>query len=218
MAGYVRRPHYNGRSEKSPKRIEDFRQPFGRGSSGGALPPKGVDVSVKKEEVEGRQLAPGQKMVEKLPMTAEEYIQLKSFSRPSWLITDDPYPIVVPANGTVPAIAKITSDHDFEVCKIMSSHTGDYIVEITDTSTGRKLMNRPIHVVGIAGNAGLPFVLCTTLFLNRSAGLQLTFTDLSGAENTIYFMMHGVSHFYREALNLTAGLPSGDYPEYLRMP
>ena len=214
MPGYGRTPGYNERSKKAPRRMRDFREK----SSGGALPHLGVYVSVRKEMVEGRQLAPGQKVVEKMPITAEEYIQLKTFSRPSWLTTDDPYPVIVPANGAVPAIMKITADHDFEVCKIMSAQTGDYTVDMRDTSTGRNLMNRPIHVTGIAGNAGLPFVLCTTLFLNRASGLQLTFTDLSGAENTIYFTMHGVSHLYREALNLTAGLPLGDYPQYLRMP
>ena len=127
----------------------------------------------------------------------------KRYVKPFWQTTD-PDVVTVPANGNsgiVPMSIDQSTGH-FEVFYFEYEADGPFSIQIFDEGNRNFLMNRPVHINTIAGNARRPFILPETIFINVARGtrqLSLVFYDLSGAENDIQFTMVGRRFTYKEA-------------------
>jgi len=167
-----------------------------------------------------------------MAMTTEEYLRKKTFERPGFYGIDNPLQTTAPYPGsfllgagvgvTGTAQIQITAEADFEAVKFMAfGYTSakvaltDFLVKITETASGRDLMNQPILCVCLAGTSRLPLILPVTLFINRASQITLSFTNLNAAAQYIYFTMLGIKYYYPRALNLTGRTPED--VEYKRL-
>jgi hypothetical protein len=165
-------------------------------------------------------------------MTTEEWLKKKTFERPGFYGIDNPLQTTAPYPGsfllgagvgvTGTAQIQITAEADFEVVKIMSfgylvngTAVTSFLVKMTETASGRDLMNQPILVTCLAGTSQLPLILPVTLFINRASQITLSFTNLNAAAQYIYFTLLGIKYYYPRALNLTGRTPED--VEYKRL-
>jgi hypothetical protein len=89
------------------------------------------------------------------------------------------------------ATVTVDNDADFEWRWIIANSTGLFSVSLLDKFTSRPLMPSNINGENIAGTAQLPFILPKPYLLRRTSTVQASFTDRSGAGNTIQFCLVG---------------------------
>jgi hypothetical protein len=160
-------------------------------------------------------------------MTTAEWLKKKTFERPGFYGIDNPLQTTAPYPGsfllgagvgvTGTAQIQITAEADFEAVKIMAfgftpakAALTDFLVKMTETASGRDLMNQPILAVCLAGTSQLPLILPVTLFINRASQITLTFTNLNALAQHIYFTLLGIKYYYPRALNLTSRAAAED--------
>lgn len=114
---------------------------------------------------------------------------------PYWLLTDLPSNIVtVPANQSSPLQTMILSGvGPMRIVNFGIQNTGAarMFMRLQDGETPRGLMNGAIHIGAICGGAGRPFFLPEALYVDELRNIQVTFTDISGAENSLRLVAHG---------------------------
>jgi len=91
----------------------------------------------------------------------------------------------------VAALVNISNDYDFEVTEIKASSTGLFSVQLTDQFRNTVISTAPINGENFAGTAQLPRVLFKPWRLLRTSTVQASFTDRSGADNTIQLALGG---------------------------
>lgn len=97
----------------------------------------------------------------------------------------------------VPSAPQFDADADFEWIETVSTQTGIYSVQLTDTSTGRLLSNNPVNSLNFSGTAQLPHVLIEPYIIPRATAIKAVFNDLSNAGNTIQLTLRGYKLFPR---------------------
>lgn len=126
----------------------------------------------------------------------------------SFALVTNPTTSTMSAGGTTPPLTMpVDTQGHFEAFYAVADRTGPCTVTLFDPGTSRYLMNREIHidtiVSGISGNGGQrPFIWPESYFMNvEDAGRALVaqFRDLSGASNTVRFMLEGRRFYTKEA-------------------
>jgi len=97
----------------------------------------------------------------------------------------------------VPVAPQFDADADFEWLETVSTQTGIYSVQLTDTSTGRLLSSAPVNSLNFAGTAQLPHVLVEPYIIPRASVIKALFNDLSNAGNTVQLTLRGYKLFPR---------------------
>jgi hypothetical protein len=97
----------------------------------------------------------------------------------------------VAAGATVQDTIKISADASFVGCQITGASTGDYLAQMRIDNSDRILMNRPVHSSALVGTAERPHYLPKPLLVSANATISFDLTDLSGAQNEIYFTLVG---------------------------
>lgn len=121
-------------------------------------------------------------------------------SNPYRIPFDYPFNAVIAAGfGTTTVTLTIDQDSDFEHIFWVANGSGLFNVQISDTSTGRKLSNVPINGENFAGTAQNPFPLIEPYIWARSASVSAVFVDRSGNANTIQLTMKGYKLFPQNA-------------------
>ncbi len=112
------------------------------------------------------------------------------------------YPVggVVGALGVLTPTLQIQQDADFEwVWTVATRTAAGLTVQVEDAATGRRLMSAPINIDNFAGTAQLPFPLVEPYIVARTSNLNWTFTDTSGAPNTVQLVLRGYKLFPQQA-------------------
>ncbi len=94
---------------------------------------------------------------------------------------------------------QIGADSDFEVLQMQYHMTiaqaafvdstrpiPNLLILLTDTGSGRQLMNNPVPLASIAGTGVQPYFLPVTKVFARSAAIQATLTNFDAAVTTAY--------------------------------
>lgn len=97
----------------------------------------------------------------------------------------------------VPVSPQFDADADFEWIETVSTQTGIYSVQLTDTSTGRQLSTSAVNSLNFAGTAQLPHVLIEPYIIPRASVIKAVFNDLSNAGNTVQLVLRGYKLFPR---------------------
>ena len=108
------------------------------------------------------------------------------------------FDVTLAANEKKPVIRTIPSGTMFWLRKITSKHDGAYRVQIFDAQSGRNLVseNRWVHIDNIAGTAQLPYMLEGHRVYQSQTQIRVDFEDLSGDQNKIEFVMHGILYIF----------------------
>lgn len=113
---------------------------------------------------------------------------------------------IVPANAAADQNPlTILPDADFEWWFSLLSRTSNLLaLSIQEAGSGRLFMNLPVNVDNFAGTAlaNASFPLVVPYILPRTRTYSFTFTETSGAPNTVQFVLSGFKRF----------LPSGPPP------
>jgi len=132
--------------------------------------------------------------------------ELKRHVKPYFLVPQDlgnvQGQLAVVANNTNNAILIPDQQGPFEGMYWTAEHGGHMLVRINDSGFRRDMMNRDVHVDTImtpVPGAQDPFMLPETLWLAQRHALTLTFTDISGANQTIRPVLHGRKFFLKQA-------------------
>jgi len=99
--------------------------------------------------------------------------------------------IVIPANGSASASIATDNDSHFLVKRITGARTGACLVTIKDAARDRQWMDTGVHFDNLVGNGQFPNILASPRFILRGSPIALTFTDLSGASNTVEINFEG---------------------------
>lgn len=97
----------------------------------------------------------------------------------------------VPADTTVSASIKITADSAFIARYVTGASKGAYLLNPRIDSSDRQLVNRPVHSAAWVGTAERPNILPKPLLLPANSTISFDMTDVSGAENDIFFTLIG---------------------------
>jgi hypothetical protein len=97
----------------------------------------------------------------------------------------------IPAGQTVQDTIKVSADASFVACQITGASTGDYLTQMRIDNSDRILMNRPVHSSALVGTAERPHILPKPLLIGANATISFDLTDLSGAQNEVYFTLVG---------------------------
>lgn len=103
----------------------------------------------------------------------------------------------IPANTTVTSSIRITADAGFIARALVGTSTGDYAFFMRTDSSDRQLENIPIHSTAGVGTAQRPGFLHKPLLMPPNTTLTIDFTDLSGADNEVYWYMAGFKIYNR---------------------
>jgi len=134
--------------------------------------------------------------------------ELKKYVLPWWLVPQNIVNrndgiLAVPANATRNCMMTPDQNGPFEgmylTCDLFG---GDMTVRINDAGFTRDLMNRDVLVSTImtpAPGGQNVFILPETLWLEQRHSLLFTFTDQSGAANSVRPVLHGRKFFLRQA-------------------
>lgn len=100
----------------------------------------------------------------------------------------------VDANGQAIVTKEIGSSGHFWLRKITSVHTGNYRLKLQDNKSGRNLIsdNDWVNVDNTAGTAQLPYMIEGFRVYEAGTSITVTFNDLSGAQNEIELVLHGI--------------------------
>jgi len=102
------------------------------------------------------------------------------------------------ALGTARPSIKITADAAMITTLITGTSTGEYSIFMRTDSSDRQLMQFPIHSAAMVGTAERPFPLPKPLLLAPNTTLSFDITDLSNAENEVYFTIWGFKVYRRQ--------------------
>ena len=97
----------------------------------------------------------------------------------------------IAASATIQDTIKISADASFVACQITGAMTGDYLIQARIDNSDRILMNRPVHSSAFTGTAERPHHLPKPLLIAANATISFDITDLSGAQNEVYFTLVG---------------------------
>jgi hypothetical protein len=97
----------------------------------------------------------------------------------------------VPASGTSQASIKITADSAFIARYITGASSGAYLLTPRIDASDRLIVNTPIHSAAFVGTAERPMILPKSLLLPANSTISFDVSDLSGAENSVYFSLVG---------------------------
>ena len=106
-----------------------------------------------------------------------------------YFLAPDKSPINLTANQVTPVTMRV--DFDYALTAIVGHSTGDYLLQIQDES-GYTISNNPIHSSLLVGTAERPHYLNPFFQFHRNQTIVMTFTDLSGAANSIYLAFETV--------------------------
>ncbi len=108
---------------------------------------------------------------------------------PYFLLTNPPNnEVSIAANQASPMqIMEVSGEGPAQVVGLKHEKTGDLLVlmQIQDGRTQRGLMNGAVHIDTIMGDNFNPYILPEGLYLDERRSIQVTFTDISGAANTV---------------------------------
>lgn len=123
----------------------------------------------------------------------KEFNPLLDYIWEHWLAPDSPNnPVALGAlgeSGKLPI--STTSDGAFEAEDFVVKRTGEALIKIEDPGRKMNLMNDWIHLDTIAGSGLLPFILPSSIFIPSTSAMTINLRDISGAPNTVYFVMNG---------------------------
>jgi len=138
--------------------------------------------------------------------------ELKRFVKPYFMVPQNVGnqlgQVAVGALGTGNMILAPDQNGPFEGFYFTSEHGGNMLVRINDGGARRDLMNRDVHIDTImtpVPGGQRPFMLPEGLWIQQRRSLLFTFTDLSGAAQTVRPVLHGRKFFLKQA---TPGLAS----------
>ncbi len=97
----------------------------------------------------------------------------------------------VPANATVNTSIKISADAAFIAMCVKAQSTGDFLIFPRIDASDRQLVNQAVNSATYCGTAERPYWLSKPLWLPANTTISFDVTDLSGAENQIYFTFGG---------------------------
>lgn len=100
--------------------------------------------------------------------------------------------------GTATPAVTTTADAAHVVTLITGASTGEYSLTLRTDSSDRILMPLPIHSAAMVGTAERPFPLPKPLLLAPNTTISLTVTDLSNAQNEIWFALWGFKIYRRQ--------------------
>jgi hypothetical protein len=95
------------------------------------------------------------------------------------------------ANSTGTASIKVTADSAFIARYITGASQGAYLITLRMDASDRQMVNAPIHSSAFVGTAERPMILPKPLLLPANSTISFDLTDLSGANNSIYFSFIG---------------------------
>lgn len=125
-----------------------------------------------------------------------EYFGRRERTNVYFLTTDND--VQIPANGNAVAPCRVTDEGDFEIFKVCAVSDGPFEVTIRDRGSGRALMNNAVTDTLSAGNAEFPFIFVEPWLVERNYQIQLEFTDLSGADNDVWWTFVGRRLWYAQ--------------------
>lgn len=102
------------------------------------------------------------------------------------------------ALGTQRPSIKVSSDAAFIARYITGASTGEYTSFMRMDSSDRQLMQFPIHSAAMVGTAERPFPLPKPLLIAPNTTISFDITDLSNAENEVYFTLCGFKVYRRQ--------------------
>lgn len=97
----------------------------------------------------------------------------------------------IAANANASASIKISADSAFVATQITGASTGDYTIFPRTDASDRQLVNEAVHSSAYVGTAERPHYLPKPLLLPANTTISFDLTDLSGAENEVYFTLIG---------------------------
>ena len=118
-----------------------------------------------------------------------KWMERRKYVTPYWLTTETP--VVVGANATAQFDLKIGDDGHFEGFTVNAVRTGNFAWELTEPKTQQTIMNGLVTADTGLGDANFPMIWPTGFVIPSGFRLRLGITDLSGAENTIFFTIAG---------------------------
>lgn len=135
---------------------------------------------------------------------------LKPFINTTWLFCTPANPNADPAvtlnaagapGSTFAGVMQAFQDAHVSLSRFCDNDiaTANYTILLRDLAYRRDLMNAPIHIQTICGDAQQPFVLPETIFLPATNGLQATFANLAAAPFTTRFCGVGWKIHYLDA-------------------
>jgi hypothetical protein len=103
--------------------------------------------------------------------------------------------VTLPVGAAVQTEAiKIINEADFMLYRITSEQTGDFLIRITNTNTGYRLMNGWIHSSMFAGNAQ-NYLDIEPMLIQRQALLKIELINLHTLPNTVYLTFSGANYY-----------------------
>jgi len=96
---------------------------------------------------------------------------------------------------------KVTADAAFVAQYITGTSTGPYLNFIRTDSSDRQLMDISVHSAAMIGTAERPMKLPKPLLLSPNTTISFDLTDLSNADNEIYFTLVGFKVYNRQYAN-----------------
>lgn len=103
----------------------------------------------------------------------------------------------VAANATVTQSIRVSADAGFIATAIVGTSTGDYTQFVRQDASDRQSQNIPVHSTAGVGTAQRPGKLAKSFLLPPNTTLSIDFTDLSGAQNEIYWYLTGFKIYNR---------------------
>lgn len=97
----------------------------------------------------------------------------------------------VGAGATINNSIKITADSAFIARYVTGASTGAYLIFPRMDASDRQLVNEAVHSAAWVGTAERPNILPKPLLLPANTTISFDVTDLSGAENEVYFTFIG---------------------------
>lgn len=107
---------------------------------------------------------------------------------------------VIAANATIQNSIKISADSAFVACSVRGASSGNYLLFMRTDSSDRQLMNagEPVINTAITGTAQRPAPLHKPLLLPANTTISFDVTDISGANNDVYFTFAGFKVYNRK--------------------
>lgn len=103
----------------------------------------------------------------------------------------------IPASGTIQNSIKISADAAFIACSVRGYSEGRYLGFMRMDASDRQLMNIPIVSDALMGTAERPGPFHKPLLLPANTTISFDWTDLSAAENDLYFVLAGFKVYNR---------------------
>ncbi len=136
----------------------------------------------------------------------------RQFVKPFILPSDAPNQVMtIPAGGRFGPVS-FTSRWDgpieiFAIVATVGDEEGianfqtDYRIRVFIESPGKRknLMNRPIQLIGMAGQAGIPGILSESIFLPNPQSLNLTAFNDDAAERSVEITLYGIKFYPNRA-------------------